>query len=257
QVAEAAPEVFAGLRMLLCGGDALSISHCRKVKSHLPDLKIINAYGPTETTVACTIFDIDAGLPPGEGTVPIGGPLSGRLVYVLDEWMNVVPVGMAGELFVGGAGVARGYVGRPDLTAERFVADVVSGVPGRRLYRTGDRVRWRADGVLEFLGRVDDQVKIRGFRIELGEVEAVLAAHPRVRDSVVIAREDGPSGKRLVGYAVADDVEPSELRGFVRGRLPDYMVPAVVVTVPAIPVTANGKVDRKALPAPDPSLEQA
>nr|WP_281390719.1 non-ribosomal peptide synthase/polyketide synthase [Sphaerisporangium rubeum] len=258
QVAETAPEVLSGLRMVLCGGDALSVAHCRKVKSLLPDLKIINAYGPTETTIACTMYDINAGLPDGEGVVSIGGPLSGRRVYVLDEWMNVVPVGVAGELFVGGAGVARGYVGRPDLTAERFVADVVSGVPGDRLYRTGDRVRWRADGMLEFLGRVDDQVKIRGFRIELAEVEAALNGHPRVRDSVVVAREDGASGKRLVGYVVYEEADgEGDVLGYMRRKLPEYMVPALIMPIAAIPVTPNGKVDRRALPEPDWTLEQA
>ncbi|MEO3810971.1 amino acid adenylation domain-containing protein [Sphaerisporangium sp. B11E5] len=186
--------------------------------------------------------------------VPVGRPLAGVRVYVVDEWLNVVPVGVTGELLIGGVGVARGYMGRAGLTSERFVADHLSGLPGERLYRTGDRVRWRADGMLEFLGRTDEQVKIRGFRIEPGEIENVLAEHPSVQDAVVVARDDGPNGKRLVGYVVAEPgatADVSELRAFLRARLPEYMVPAVLMVVEAFTLTANGKVDRRALPEPD------
>ncbi|WP_205314789.1 non-ribosomal peptide synthetase [Nonomuraea lactucae] len=254
QIAETAPETFEGLRMLLAGGDALSVSHCGKITSRFPRLRFVNGYGPTECTVFSALYDLGSGLPPGEGVVPIGAPPAATRVYVLDQWLNTAPVGVPGELFVGGLGLGRGYVGRPDLTAERFVADPF-GPAGERLYRTGDRVRWRADGVLEFLGRVDDQVKIRGFRIEPGEVEAVLAEHPQVRDAVVVARADGPSGKRLIGYVVPHTpVDTAELRAFMRERVPEYMVPALFVVVHSFPLTANGKVDRRALPEPDAGM---
>ncbi|TDD83154.1 amino acid adenylation domain-containing protein [Actinomadura darangshiensis] len=260
QAAELAPEAFAGLRMLLVGGDAMSTGHARKIKEQLPDLTVINAYGPTETTIACTVYDIDDGLPPGEGSVPIGRPLAGTGAYVLDDRLNVAPVGQPGELFIGGGALARGYAGRPDLTAERFVPDPVAGVPGRRLYRSGDLARWRADGVLEFLGRVDDQVKIRGFRIELAEVRAALAAHPGLRDAVVTVHEDEATGKRLVGYVVPEPGQaapgPADLRAHMHRRLPEYMVPALFVAVDAIPLTEHGKVDRRALPAPEVTADE-
>ncbi|MFC6082749.1 amino acid adenylation domain-containing protein [Sphaerisporangium aureirubrum] len=228
-----------------------------------------NVYGVTEAAIDSLLMPLvpDQGprVPPGDGfgavavdgtglMVPVGRPLAGVRVYVVDEWLNVVPVGVTGELLVGGVGVARGYVGRAGLTSERFVADHLSGLPGQRLYRTGDRVRWRADGMLEFLGRTDEQVKIRGFRIEPGEIENVLAEHPSVQDAVVVAREDGPTGKRLVGYVVPEPgatAEVPELRAFLRARLPDYMVPAVMMVVESFTLTANGKVDRRALPEPD------
>ncbi|WP_162795236.1 AMP-binding protein, partial [Nonomuraea lactucae] len=195
QVVELGVEVFGGLRLLLTGGDALSVALCERVREVFPGLRFVACYGPTECTTFSSLFDVGGGVL-GDGVVPIGRPLVGSSVWVVDEWMNVVPVGVAGELLVGGVGVGLGYVGRAGLTAERFVADGFGG-GGGRLYRTGDRVRWRVDGVLEFLGRGDEQVKIRGFRIEPGEVEAVLGEHPGVRDVVVAARGDGRGGKRL------------------------------------------------------------
>ncbi|MEO3810977.1 amino acid adenylation domain-containing protein [Sphaerisporangium sp. B11E5] len=257
QVVESAPESFDGLRLLLTGGDALSAAHCERVRERLPNLRFVACYGPTECTTFSSIFDFGSGLPAGEGVVPIGRPVVATTLFVVDQWMNLVPAGVPGELLVGGAGVGRGYVGRPGLTAERFVADHLSGRPGGRLYRTGDRVRWRPDGVLEFLGRTDAQVKIRGFRIEPGEVEAVLADHPRVRDAVVVARADGPSGKWLVGYVVPEDpggVEIADLRAYMHGRLPEYMVPSVFMVVEGFALTANDKIDRRALPEPDVRL---
>ncbi|PKW14739.1 amino acid adenylation domain-containing protein [Saccharopolyspora spinosa] len=229
---------------LLCGAE--------KVPSDLVlrwarDRRMLNCYGPTEATVNSTLWDCD---PDAVGsTVPIGVPDPGARLYVLDRALQPTPPGVVGELYVSGLGLARGYLHRPGLTAERFVADPF-GPPGSRMYRTGDLVRWRADGVLDFAGRADDQVKIRGFRIELGEVEAVLAKHQDVAQVAAVVREDTPGDKRLVAYVVGGG-ETAELRRHVGESLPDYMVPAAVVFVDALPLLPNGKLDRRALPVPD------
>ncbi|MFF0091755.1 amino acid adenylation domain-containing protein [Streptomyces canus] len=211
--------------------------------------RLINEYGPTEASVGSTVFPVTG--PVGREVVPIGRPLPNMRVYVLDSSMRPVPVGVAGELYVGGTGVARGYAGRPDLTAERFLPDPYGLEPGARLYRTGDLVRRLPDGNVEFLGRIDDQVKIRGYRIELGEIQTVLTGHPAVREAFVSVHEPVPGDRRLVAYWTGTGSSPEDLAAHCALRLPDYMVPAAFIALDAMPLNANGKVDRRALPAPD------
>ncbi|HYH79478.1 MAG TPA: amino acid adenylation domain-containing protein, partial [Longimicrobium sp.] len=210
--------------------------------------RVLHEYGPTEATVWCTLEEVEE-VAEDAPTVLIGRPIPNARGYVLDPAGEPLPVGVPGELCMGGAGVVRGYLGRPGLTAERFVPDPFAAEPGGRMYRTGDRARWKADGKLEFMGRLDDQVKIRGFRIEPGEVEAAMAAYPGVREARVMMREDQPGDKRLVAYVVGD-VETDALREHLRQSLPEYMVPQAFVPVDRIPLTPNGKLDRRALPAP-------
>ncbi|WP_410586712.1 amino acid adenylation domain-containing protein [Amycolatopsis sp. lyj-23] len=246
-LADAAPSAPSGLRELWTGGDAVPADAVRRVLAACPGLAVTDVYGPTETTTFATRFRMtDAADVPS--AVPIGRPLDGMAVRVLDAQLRLVPAGTVGELFVAGAGVARGYLGRPGLTADRFLPDPF-GDRGTRMYRTGDLVRWTGDGVLEFAGRADDQVKIRGFRVETGEIEAVLRAHPAVREAIVVAHRDDNAGRSLVAYVVGEGTG-EDLRAHCRSALPDYMVPAAVVPVGEIPLTRNGKVDRDALPAP-------
>ncbi|WP_375765651.1 amino acid adenylation domain-containing protein [Archangium gephyra] len=239
---------------LVLGGDVSDWALVEQVHALSPTCEVFNHYGPTETTVGVLSGRVERGVrAPGAQSVPLGRPLGNVRVYVLDGYGQPVPVGVPGELYIGGASVARGYLGRADLTAERFVPDAFSPEPGARLYRSGDKVRWLEDGRIEFLGRVDHQLKIRGYRVELGEVEAALGAHPSVRECVVVAREEQPGDKRLVAYAVAREgqaLEEPVLAGFLEKRLPEYMVPSVFVVLKELPLTSNGKVDRKALPAP-------
>ncbi|NPC83460.1 amino acid adenylation domain-containing protein, partial [Pyxidicoccus fallax] len=243
------------LRWLFCGGEALPPELGERLRSRLPSVTLVNLYGPTEVTIDATFARYAAGND-ARATVPIGRPVANTQAYLLDGWMEPVPVGVPGELYLGGASVARGYLGRPELTSERFLPNPFAREPGSRLYRTGDLARYLPDGSLEYLGRVDQQVKVRGFRIELGEVESALRAHPEVRDATVVARDDG-TGPRLVGYFVAaETLTEDDLRVRVERTLPEHMVPSAFVRLQALPLTPNGKVDRRALPAPGAS-EQA
>ncbi|HYH83627.1 MAG TPA: amino acid adenylation domain-containing protein, partial [Longimicrobium sp.] len=250
QYADELKTELGALRHLVVGGDALDPAVIARVLETNPPARLTNGYGPTETTTFAVTHRIEH-VAEGARSIPLGRPISNTRVYVLDGAGEPAPAGVAGELHIGGAGVARGYLNRPGLTAERFVPDPFSAEPGARLYRTGDRTRWLADGTVEYLGRTDQQVKVRGFRIEPGEVEARLAEHPSVREAVVMAREDVPGEKRLVAYTVGDEVDAETLRAHLSGNLPEYMIPAAFVRLDALPLTANGKVDRRALPAPD------
>jgi len=231
----------------LCGGEALPRDLADAILARTAALW--NLYGPTETTIWSTLERVER----GDGPITIGRPIANTQVYVLDRHGEPLPVGVPGELWIGGAGVALGYHGRLELTAERFVADRLGRQPGGRIYRTGDLARWRTDGRLEHLGRLDNQVKIRGFRIELGEIEAALTAHPAIKEAAVVAREAGPGDTRLVAYVVyqpGEDLTVSDVRRHLRQGLPDYMIPSVVVALDAMPLTPNRKVDRNALPNP-------
>ncbi|MET8546606.1 condensation domain-containing protein, partial [Kitasatospora sp. NPDC004799] len=251
------PGAFAGVRTAFTGGEAGSVAHVAKVLGLYPGLRVGNGYGPAEsmgftTCHAVTGDDLVA------SSLPIGRPVGNKRVFVLDAGLRPVPAGVVGEVYAAGAGLAHGYVGRAGLTAERFVANPL-GVPGERMYRTGDLGRWRADGVLEYVGRADDQVKIRGFRIEPGEIAAVLQGHEAVAQAAVVVREDRPGDKRLVGYAVpaaGREIASEELRHFVVGRLPRHMVPSALVVLEALPITPNGKLDQRALPAPAVTVEE-
>ncbi|WP_260957914.1 non-ribosomal peptide synthetase [Pseudomonas citri] len=245
----------AGLRQVMCSGEALPGHLVRRFKAQLPHTRLHNLYGPTEAAVDVTAWDCSGADTPD--STPIGKPIANTRIYLLDAHGQPVPLGVAGEIHIGGVQVARGYLHRPELTAERFLEDPFSRAPNARMYKTGDLGRYLPDGNIEYLGRNDDQVKIRGFRIELGEIEARLAQHEAIKEAVVLAREEVPGEKRLVAYLTVHDAEAGVdvegLRAHLQGQLPDYMVPAAYVRLEALPLTPNGKLDRKALPAPDQS----
>jgi aspartate racemase len=246
------PDDLALLRQLVVGGEALSPHHVHAALGVLRDGVIINGYGPTESTTFACCFPMTKGYIPGDN-IPIGQPIANTTAFVLDENLRPVPYGVPGELCIGGQGVARGYLNQPELTSERFVClQLEEDV--QRVYRTGDRVRMLPDGNLEFLGRFDDQVKILGHRIEPGEVEATLRKHSDVREAVVLARDTLSDGKQLVAYVVTVNslsVSPRDLKRFLAEKLPSYMIPAHIVLLDRLPLNANGKVDRRALPGPD------
>ena len=259
------------LKRVVSGGEALPVELQECFLGTLKDVELQNTYGPTEASidVTCWVCGSENGSRSKQERVPIGRPITNTQIYILDSHLQPVPVGMPGQLYIGGVGLARGYLNRPDFTAASFSPNPFNGGEGARLYRTGDLVRYLPDGNIEFFRRVDDQVKIRGFRIELGEIESVLGRHPSVREVVVQAREDGDAsavlrtGKRLVAYVVASKEQTcttSDLREFLKQQLPEHMIPSVFVLLDTLPLMSNGKVDRKALPVPDqnsPELEES
>jgi len=246
-------EAAGQTRALIIGGEALSKKSISFWQTHAPETRLINEYGPTETVVGCCIYEVPAQTSLS-GLVPIGRPIANTQLYILDRSLQPVPIGVAGELHIGGDGLARGYLNRTELTTQKFIPNPFSDEPAARLYKTGDLARYLPDGNIEFLGRIDNQVKIRGFRIELGEIEAVLRQNQAVQDAVVIDQEYDPSDKRLVAYVVPSQeqaLSTRELRRYLKQKLPDYMVPSAFVQLEALPLTPNGKVDRRALPVPD------
>ncbi|HEY1939778.1 MAG TPA: amino acid adenylation domain-containing protein [Candidatus Angelobacter sp.] len=245
-IVESDVRCLAGVKYLMTGGEAASVRHIRGVKEEMPGMRVVNGYGPSECTVFSSCYVVPEELPERMRSLPIGQPIGDRRMYVLDAGMRMVPVGVIGEAFIGGASVARGYLRRAEMTAERFVPDPYSREGGERLYRTGDLVRWRKDGRLEFVGRNDDQVKVRGFRIELGEIEAILQQQSGVRNCVVVAKSGADGSKRLVAYVVGER-DHEELRRDLKGKLPAYMVPSVIVHMEELPLSSTGKVDRQAL----------
>ncbi len=255
QMVDTQLDKLRGVRQLLAGGDVLSVSHVRRVLDELPDTCLINGYGPTENTTFTTCYPMTRGTM-FETSVPIGKPIANTQVYILDAQMKPVPIGVPGELYTGGDGVSQGYLNRPDLTAEKFISNPFSSEAELKLYRTGDLARYLPDGNVEFLGRIDNQVKIRGFRIELGEIETILSQHLDVEKCVVVAREDRPGNKRLVAYVVGKqetEAKQADLRQHLKIHLPDYMIPAAFVMLDDLPIDPNGKINRRALPAPDTS----
>ena len=250
-------QVEQSLRLISAGGEKMLADRLAVWRRAAPHLRLINSYGPTETTVSATAWEAphDCDMP---APIPIGRPLANTTVYILDLYLNPVPIGVPGEIHIGGAGLARGYLNRPELTTQKFIRNPFSDDPEARLYKTGDLARYLGDGNIEFIGRIDTQVKIRGFRIELGEIEAVLMQHRAVGEAVVIATDTARGDKRLVAYVVKhEDASPSELHGFLKDKLPEYMLPSAIVVLDRLPISPNGKLDRQALPAPEYRSEEA
>ncbi len=271
-------EILHPLKQLLAGGDVLSVPHVQKFLNTITNCQLINGYGPTENTTFTCCYPINLPLESGR-SIPIGKPISNTEVYILDDQLQPVVDGVAGELYIGGDGLARGYFDRPKLTAEKFILSPLNSLPGGadnpllggagvgsgldRLYKTGDLARYLPDGNIEFLGRIDNQVKIRGFRIELGEIEQTLAQHPDVRENVVLAHQPETGDKQLVAYIVPQsniNYSIDKLRSFLQQQLPDYLIPSAFIRLESLPLTPNGKVDRHKLPAPNrerPQLDRA
>jgi amino acid adenylation domain-containing protein len=254
QLARAVPQAFDSLPYLLFGGEAVDPRSVQKVLKKGPPKQLLHVYGPTESTTFSSCYWVQD-LPESVASIPIGRPITNTQIYLLDRQLQPVPIGIVGELYIGGDGLARGYLNHPELTALMFIPNPFSQNSAARLYKTGDLARYRPDGNIEFLGRLDAQVKIRGFRIELGEIEAVLGQHPAVGETIVIIWEEVPNDKHLVAYIVPNQAQAptsSDLRQFLKQKLPGYMVPSAYVILEFLPLTPNGKVDRRALRAPDP-----
>ncbi|AOX02680.1 hypothetical protein BJP34_27455 [Moorena producens PAL-8-15-08-1] len=251
------PALVLPSQTLILGGEASSSDWIETIQAQSPNSNIINHYGPTEATVGVLTYFLDKkSLPLRTSILPIGRPIANTQIYILNKHLQPVPIGVLGELYIGGDGLARGYLNRPELTKQKFIPNPLCNSKSERLYKTSDLARYLPDGNIEFLGRIDNQVKIRGFRIELGEIEAVLSTHPQIQQTVVIAREDIPGNKRLVAYVVSEEESLSthQVREFLKQKLPDYMVPSAFVTLDTLPLTPNGKVDRFALPAPEAEI---
>ncbi|WP_445252994.1 amino acid adenylation domain-containing protein [Nodularia sp. NIES-3585] len=251
-------QVLSGIRQLLIGGEALSVAHVHRGLERLPLTQIMNGYGPTESTTFTCCYPIARQLEKTVESIPIGRPIANTQIYILDQHLQAVPIGVAGELHIGGAGLARGYLNRPELTQAKFIPNPFdnSKISSQKskLYKSGDLARYLPNGNIEYLGRIDNQVKIRGFRIELGEIETALSQHEKVQTNCVIAREDIPGNKRLVAYIVPNSentATASQLRSYLKQKLPDYMVPSAIVILETLPLTPNGKIDRRALPVPE------
>ncbi len=246
--------ILPGKRLIL-GGESANWSLIKTLRNLAPSCSVFNHYGPTETTVGVLTYQVEFDkIGCDFDTVPLGHPIANTQIYILDSYLQLVPIGVPGELYIGGDNLGRGYLNRPELTAEKFIPNPFDTQAKTRLYKTGDLARYLPDGNIEFIGRIDGQVKIRGFRIELGEIEAVLGQHPDIAQAVVVAREDEMAQKRLVAYLVSEQKQApthKEIRNFLTSKLPEYMVPSAFVILKSLPLTSNGKIDRRALPAPD------
>lgn len=250
QMVDSQLEKLKGVKQLLAGGDILSAEHVKKALSVLTSVKVINGYGPTENTTFTCCYNVERARLP-LSSIPIGKPISNTAVYILNKRLEPVAVGIAGELYIAGDGLSRGYINKPDLTAECFIPDHLSGKVGKRLYKTGDLTRWRCDGNIEFLGRIDTQVKIRGFRVELQEIENTLSSHPSIASAIVIAKQNKSADKKLIAYVVLKQgylIDLGSIKTYLADRLPSYMCPTVIIPIESIPLTSNGKVDKAALP---------
>ena len=258
QMVDQIPAALGKLRYLLFGGEAVDLERVKELLRKGPPRRLLHVYGPTEATTFASCYWVKA-VAADATTVPIGRPIANTEIYILDANLNPVPIGVSGELYIGGPGLARGYLNRPELTAEKFIKHPFTADPTSRLYKTGDRARYLPDGNIEFLGRLDNQVKIRGYRIEVGEIEAALSQHPAVKDSVVVMRNGVSGDKRLVAYVVPrqqDRPASSELRSYLKAKLPSYMVPSAFMKLEAFLLTTNGKLDYDSLPPPRSQDEQ-